>query len=251
MRKEIIIALAAFFFMTLSAITGVYAFEESGKVRTLYKHKIDVTGDGTPETVLLKGVPYEKDDEYMKNISIEVITSTKKIFKSKFESGIRPYIIFVDLNHDGVKDVFLTIPTGGSGGISNHYLYTYKNLVEKDLTVPKPLLIKGQFINGYKAKATVAATGDNYVFDLINRKKEYEQMGLYRKGRLNEPTELMANGYESLTPIMNKEGQLGLKGFQMISGAAHADSIASVVSIWYFTDGKWKLTAIKVHPIRQ
>jgi hypothetical protein len=249
MKKEYVFAFAAFFFMSLSAFTAVYALEETNKFITITSKQMDVTGDSKKDMIQLKGEPYDKENGYMKNLSLEVLTANDKTFHIDLEGGIEPTINFSDLNHDGVKDVFVTIPTGGSGGISNHYLYSFKDLVKTNLTVPKPLLINGQFVNGYKAKILIEATKETIIFDLIERKESYDQIGLYQNGKLNEPTELMVNQYGALTPILTKGEKLGLKGVQRISGAANADSIANVESIWFYDDGGWKLTGTKIKPI--
>ncbi|QJX62451.1 hypothetical protein HLK66_12855 [Niallia circulans] len=56
MRREMLVALCAFFLMTLTAITGVYAMEKEDKTNKLIlEEKIDITNDEQEETVQLKG----------------------------------------------------------------------------------------------------------------------------------------------------------------------------------------------------
>lgn len=246
MRKELILVITVFLLVSLTAITGVYAFEEKAKIITLSKNEIDITGDGLKDTIYLKAQPYQDKHSYLKMIYIKIITSNHKTYKIPLESGIRPKLQFVDLNHDSVKDLFVTIPTGGSGGICTSYVYSLKAFKLINLSVPNPLEIESRFDNGYKAIIKIAQTNTSYSFDLKDRKKYYEKLGLFYNGKLNEPTELNVNSFHSMIPIILKGNEMGLKGRQRITGAANADTIAYVESSWLFEDRQWKLTKVGV-----
>lgn len=245
MKKELLFALAAFFFMSLSAITGVYAGEAGDKTITVSKDKIDVNGDKKEDTIYIKGIRYEEGAAFLKEVFLEVAASDGKTYKTEFSGGYEPRIQFEDLNHDGIKDMFICIPTGGSGGLSNFYLSTLHDNKLTDLTVPNPLIIDSQFENGYKASVAIQDTGQSYTFDLRERAADYERLGLYVNGKLNEPSELMVNPYIALK-IIPVEGRQGLIGAQRISGAYNADTIAFVESIWIYENGKWSLKNTKV-----
>ncbi|MCM3091722.1 MULTISPECIES: hypothetical protein [unclassified Cytobacillus] len=245
MKKELLFAFAAFFFMSLSAITGVYAGEQDQKTVTLSKDKVDVTGDQKADTVYLKGIYYEEGASFLKEISLKVKASDGKTYKAELEGGYEPQIQFEDLNHDSINDMYISIPTGGSGGLSNFYLFTLKEFKLIDLSVPDPLVINSQFENGYKATISIQDTKQSYTFDLRDRGEEYERLGLYVNGKLSEPTELMVNPYSTLK-IIPIEGKKGLMGVQRISGAYNADTIAFAESFWLYEDGKWVLKDTKV-----
>lgn len=245
MWKELLFAFAAFFFMSLSAITGVYADEQEQKTVTLSKNKVDVTGDHKADTVYLKGVYYEEGASFLKEISLVIKASDGNKYKAELEGGYEPQIQFEDLNHDSINDIYISIPTGGSGGLSNFYLYTLKDFKLVDLSVPDPLVINSQFQNGYKAAISIQDTKQSYTFDLRDRGEEYERLGLYVNGKLSEPTELMVNPYSTLK-IIPVEGKTGLMGVQRISGAYNADTIAFVESFWLYENGKWNLKDTKV-----
>lgn len=246
MKKELVFAFAAFFFMISTAITGANAGEKGNKILLVSEDKVDVTGDGKKDTVYIKGIPYEEGTEFLKEIHLDIAASNGKSYKVEVEGGYSPKVQYVDLNNDGVRDMFISVNTGGSGGISNHYLYTLKDFMLKDLTVPDPLIINSQFHNGYKASITIQNTSQSYTFDLRSRAEEYERMGLYQNGKLNEPTELMVDHYSTLKPVLIKGEQFGLTGVQAVSGAFHADTIAFVESTWFYENGKWTLKTTKV-----
>jgi hypothetical protein len=243
MRKELLLAMAAFF---LISTTVVYAIEENNKIVTISRETADITGDGKVDDILLQGIAYQDEAGYLKEIYIEVKASNGKTYKIPFESGAKAGLKLVDSNHDGLNDLFVTVETGGSGGIIVNYLYTLKGFTVTDLTVPEPLEMDTNFLNGYKAEIKVKATGKSYVFNLKDRKKYYNKMGLYVKGKLNEPMELMVNAYSSMEPITLMDGKLGLKGVQRVAGIANADTIAYVESTWSFLDGKWQAVNVEV-----
>lgn len=240
-----IFALAALFFMSLS-ITGVYAGEDKTKWITVSKENRDITGDGKDDVIEIKGIPYEEGQQFLKEIKLHIAASNGKAYETEFEGGLNPHVQFVDLNHDGVKDVYVSVETGGSGGITNHYLYTLKDFLFTDLTVPDPLVINGQFHNGYKASITIQETGRSVTFDLRNRGEDYEKSGLFINGKLSEPTELMVDAYSVLKPVILDGKKNGLVGIQAISGAFHADWIANVESTWIYENGKWILKDTKI-----
>jgi hypothetical protein len=246
MKKEFGLALMAFLFLSLNAISGVYALEEKGGMLTLLQQERDISGDGKNDIVTITGVPYEEGISYLKEIYLNVTVSDGKTYKIDLKSGFDPTIDFTDLNHDGILDLFISIPTGGSGGLSNYFLYTLANDQLIDIGIPDSLTITSQFQDGYKATMTIENTDETYTFDLKSRKKDYNRLGLYYKGKLNEPTELMVDPYSLLKPIKLKNDQYGLKGIQQISGAYHADGIAFVESKWFYENGKWNIVNTKV-----
>ncbi|MEH7524481.1 hypothetical protein V7149_14575 [Bacillus sp. JJ1503] len=246
MKKELVFALAAFFFLSLSVMTGTYAGENKMKMITVSKEKAELTGDGKKDTIIIKGLPYDEDTEFLKEIYLKITTSNGKTLTAEFDGGFNPRATYVDLNHDCLKDIFVTIDTGGSGGITNHYLFTAKNSALTDLTVPEPLVVNSQFLDGYKASLAIQETGESYTFDLSNRAEDYEKTGLYQNGKLSEPTELMIDSFSTLKPVKVDSIQYGLKGIQAVSGAYHADRIAIIESLWLYKDGKWFLKNTRV-----
>lgn len=247
MKKEIIFAFAAFFMMSLSTITGVYAGEDKkDDMIAIIDEKADISGDGKEDFVSIKGIRYEDDSDFLREVYIQIQASNGEKYKAKLEAGFDPQLQFIDMNQDGIKDLFISVETGGSGGVSNYYLYSLKDFELTDLTVPETVMMTTHFEDDYKASTIIQETGDTYTFDLKTRAKDYEKLGLYSKGRLNEPMELMVDPYSTLKPVKLKDGTNGLRGLQRISGANHADSIAFIESQWKYVNEQWALNSVKV-----
>lgn len=241
MKKELLFAFIAFFLMSLTAITGVYAIEGDSRKLTLKNSSEDITGDGIREDIIIQGIPYQKSEKVYKKILLTVKFSNGKTYEKVFEYGLNPKFKLIDFNHDGVKDVFLTVPRSENGDIKDYYLYTVNNFVLTELPLPESMEIEGQFTNGYKAKITIPATNKTIVFDLMFKKDQYEALGMYQNGKLNEPTELVILPYGNVTPFLTSDNKYGLSESQKISGASYSDTIGFVDSKWYFKEGKWML----------
>lgn len=245
MRKEMIVALAALFFLSLNAMTGVFA-DEREQSEVISEMKEDVTGDGKQDKIVLQGVPFEEGTAFLKEIVLIIDASNGKQYKIDLDGGYEPSITFQDLNHDGVKDMLISIPTGGSGGLSNYYLYTLKDFNLVNIGLPDALVVNSEFLDDYKAKLEIMETGASYEFNLKDRAKEYKRLGLYINGKLNEPRELIIDPYGAMKPILLQNNKYGLKTVQSISGAYRADRIGYIESEWFYENGKWQLKQVKV-----
>jgi hypothetical protein len=242
MKKEFLLVAASFFLMSATVITGVYAIEDDGKKGiTISKIESDLTGDGNIESLYLKGVPYKDDENFLRSIFIDIESVNGNKIHIPLESGNKAALKLIDINGDGIKEVLTNVYTDGNNGTINSYLYSLKDGVRKELSVPDPIEMESHFENGYQAKLTIKPTGKTYSFDLKERKKYYKKLGLYYKGKLNEPTELKVNSFSTLKPTRITTGLMGLKGIQRITGIANGDTIANVESSWSYRDGKWIL----------
>lgn len=242
--KYLIFLLAVFF--TYQAVSA--QDKDIANEIILVTEKRDVTGDNIADRLVIKGLKYEEETEFLKEITLYVDTGEKK-FEQPLSSGYKPTIQFVDVNKDGTLDVFITTETGESGGILNSFLFSFKDQMMKDLTVPKTVPITAQFLDNFQAKLTI--NGEKpLVIDLSDRKEEYEQSGIYTNSILNEATELLVDGFSTLKPAFLVGKCKGLVGIQLVSGVYHADGIALVESKWIYEKGKWKLVKAKIKPLQ-
>ncbi|WP_442600254.1 hypothetical protein [Neobacillus sp. D3-1R] len=256
MKKELLFAFMAFFLMSLTAITGVYATNnDETKKTTLLNKQVDITGDGKKEEIIIYGIPNNKDEKVYKKIHLTIKTANGKNLEKKYEYGLDPKLKLIDFNHDGVKDVFLTIQRSesgeGNGGVKDYYLYSFKDMIFVELPLPETMEIEGQFTNGYKAKISIPDTNKKVVFDLMFKKDQYDNLGMYQNGKLNEPTELIILPYGKLTPFITKDNHFGLSEMQQISGVSDSDTIAFVDSKWFYKNGKWMLYETKIRGVRK
>jgi hypothetical protein len=244
-KKIIILA------MTIGVLFAFPVLETNAnqvKPKPLVTKKENVSCDGKKDTISLIGVPFDETANFLKEIYLKVQYGDGGDKELLVGSGYEPIMEFADLNHDGCKDVFVSIQTGGSGGIVENRLYSFKDRIFEDLTVPPPVQVEAYFLDGYKAIIKLP-NNKQYTIDLSDRKEEYERLGLYKDGRLSEPTELMVDPYSSMK-ITRAISGLGLKGIQRVSGAYHADGIGDIESLWFYTNGQWVLEKVKFRKLK-
>ncbi|RLQ96148.1 hypothetical protein D9X91_07610 [Falsibacillus albus] len=250
MKKELLFAFSAFFLMSLHAIAGAFTGQQEKPVpKIIETYEEDVTGSGEKTTIILKGIPFDNESSYLKTIWADVQLSKNSTTRIDYDPGYDPKIEFIDLNHDGVKDLLESSATGGSGGFHSYRLITLKDGKEKVIPMPPSLQIQGQFEDRYQASIYIPETNQRYKVDLSERKEDYDRLGIYKNGTLNEPYELMISPTSYFKPVKIKgKPGYGLVGYQQVSGAYHADGIGIAESYWYYENGKWQLLHVKWIP---
>lgn len=241
--KNLLCIFAILLVLSLTQNVSVLANSHE-KVVTISKDKTDITGDGQKDVIVLSGVKLK--DGHFKNLIINIASTNKEEYKIPLPKGYKPELQLLDVNRDGVKDLFATIPINKNRVNSKELLYTVKNNKLIRLSLPESLVLESRFLNGYKAKIKIKDTGNTYIFNLKNRKKYYEKLGVFYKGRLNEPTELMVSEYSNMKPVQLKPGKIGLNGVQKITGVTESDTIGYVESSWLYDQSHWKLVKVVV-----
>jgi hypothetical protein len=243
MKKKLLLVFILLLALCFTVKIGVQAASSNGKTVTITKNTEDITGDGKVDRIVLTGV--KMATERYRNLVIQITDSKKGNSMIHLADGYNPILQFMDVNHDGIMDIFGSVRGSKNGVVEHQVVYTVKNLVPSSIDLPDPLILESHFLNGYKAKLKVRTTGNNYIFDLKNRKKYYEKLGVFHNGKLNEPTELMVHTYTSLKPVQIGD-QMGLKGTQKVTGVTESDTIGYVESTWILDHSEWKLVNVVV-----
>ncbi len=210
--------------------------------KTIAKYEEEITGDSQKDTILLKGILFSHDTDYFRDIWTEITADNQQEWKIPYEGGYDPELQFIDLNHDRVNDIFYQSSTGGSGGLYYYHLHTLKNDELKEIPLPEQPYVKGEFRENFKVEIQISPEQEPYIVDVENRASEYIQLGIYNKeGKLiEENSSAMVDPIAFFDPvIISKQKGYGLKSYQQISGAYHADQLGTVETVWYYEDGKW------------
>lgn len=224
----------------------------------LDSQKADVNGDGQEETVYLLGKKYPGSPIYMEHVYILVESSEGDGYVVTLtEDGTGSYapgMTLADLTGDGVNDVMVSLPTGGSGGIVNYYAFMLKDNEPRFIfdSTKDNMDISGIFIEDYKAKLSIKDAKNTYeltaVIDLKDHKQYYDEANFYKDG---EPqgtnTEVMPYSYYLIEiNDTDNDGVYELQTYQSIRGICGADVIAQVIAGWKWVDGGWEITRIAV-----
>lgn len=208
----------------------------------LQTREIDVTGDGKPDTVSLIGTKLDISSPYYAKLFIVVSGGGQNQVVIPLEGGYQPRMMFCDFTGSKVPQIYVSAETGGSGGLSNYYLYSLKDNVPTAIALPDPLHATATFKNNYVVKLKLQETGKSYKIDIKDKKDDYEQFGVYKDGKVVKPIIVDVHPYGLLQPIdLEHDGVCELRGVQRISGIYNADTIGYINSIWKWKDGKWVL----------
>lgn len=203
----------------------------------------DVTGDKLKDRIILSGTFAEKDPQILTNVQLRIfVKSSKDFMEFDLADGEKPKIAFTDINQDGNKDLFVTIhPVGETKDAIKGYALTVKDKKLIDLDMPDPVSVESSFNNGYMA--TLKVGEKSVVIDMKARKEQYEELGLYHNGKLNEPMEMLIGPYSSLKPVYTVRGK-GIEGIQKVNGAFEDDLVGEIRSVWLMDQTGWKLEKV-------
>ena len=211
---------------------------------------IDINGDRVKDNVILEGSKIDNNALFFVNLNIVVQDGkTKKFTKYALDvncCGYEPNMFFGDFNNDKISDVFVSMPTGGSGGIIDSMLVTFKG------NKPKALFDFNKFNSGIDLSVKYI---DNFQVELyskiLNKEEVYDlpdkdmliDMGIYDKnGVLKNNTEGWIDGFSEIKPVYNGKFY-SLTGLQRFCGICHADTLGSLKSFW-----KWDGQTMKLNP---
>ena len=200
--------------------------------------KGDVTYDGIPDTVSLIGVQFGDSNAWQQMSLVIQNGATGRITAIALpdDAAYAPSISLVSLTGKDKRDILLSLPTGGSGGIIDYIIYTYDDgtfrqiFASDDYNATYTYQI--QYLDGYAVKAASQLNRQDYLNQLYNA-----------DGSLREPMEGFVNPLSGLYPIdFDGDGQSSLLAWQRIAGLYNADSLGYFLNTLDWQRGTFVLT---------
>ncbi|SES10997.1 hypothetical protein SAMN05518684_10867 [Salipaludibacillus aurantiacus] len=196
----------------------------------------DVTGDGVPDHLYLVGErPYGMESAYTVNISLYIQdgrTGRWHQIIPKENAGYQPTIFLGDFTGNGVNEIMLSIFSGGSGGYTFYYIYSYLNNTSTVVFDHEVFNQEVTYTVTYKDNYQVEVAGSNtntYTIDLKYKGEEYLSEIYNPDGTLKEPIQGWVNPLGGLYPVdFQRNGVYGLYATQRIAGRYNADAIGEV-----------------------
>lgn len=226
--------------ITLLVLFAYPAGASENEVNLLATYEGDVTGLGDLQTIELYGILFDPDSAYYRDI-YAIIRSDSDEWRIDYQGGYDPEIQLIDLNHDGVLDIFYQSPTGGSGGLYTSLLDTVAGGELTEIPLPEQSYVQGYFEDGFQAIIEIAPNTKPIVMNVEERKKDYIRLGIFdEKGKLLEKTPLIIDPIAFFEPVqISERNGYGLKSYKQISGAYHADQLGVLETLWYYENGRW------------
>ena len=208
----------------------------------------DVTGDGFPDWIYLTGT-IQSDSPFITDIMLIITNSqhnTYQTFSLPENEGYNPTIWLGDLTDNGIKDIFITIDSGGSGGIIFAYVFSYidgefENIFDSiQFNEQHPYTV--QYLDYYQAEVTSKSPSKRYILDLQYKGKEYINEIYNSNGTLKEPIDGWVDPISGLYPIdLARNGKYNLLAMQSIAGRYHADGLGYVENLLYWNGQQFEI----------
>lgn len=197
----------------------------------------DVTGDCIYDNVYLVGEKnFGEISNFIENIRVVIINGADYSLTSisfKSNAGYNPRLFLGDFTGNGVDEILVSIFSGGSGGMSFYYIFSF--LDEKVRKIFDYEKFNNEYIyevvyqDYYKVKVINKTLDKIYTIDIKYKGKEYLDEIYNEDGTLKQPL----NGYvvpiSGLYPVdYQGDGVYELLTYRRIIGKYNADSLGIV-----------------------
>lgn len=235
-----VVVFACFFFSVFVGNATASPSEEEKLIQTFHE---DVTGDGIKETIRLKATPLSENTNYYQNILLHITSSEEKKWEIPLGGGYQPKLSFVDLNHDGINNIFFTDSRSSFDDNYPFKAYSLKDETLKELPKPNLPFVKGEFSDQFKIDLQLDPSDSPIAIDLTEKAQAYIQTGVYDKsGHVTKnPTSISGGNITKIEPVfLGKQQGYALRSHFLIKGAAKDDHLGIVETLWYLKNGQWQ-----------
>lgn len=197
----------------------------------------DVNGDRIPDNVYLTGIK-TPGSPFTQNITLIIqdrMTGMVSSIPLRENAGYDPMVSLWDFTGDGIYDIFISIASGGSGGIMYHYIYSFINNIPQllfDFNVyNQQYEYDVTYKDNYKVEVISKKNNKKYIIDISLKGEEYLNEIYDENGKLKNPLNGFVNPLSGLYPVdfdLNKVYEL--LAFQKIAGRYNADSLGYVLN---------------------
>jgi hypothetical protein len=197
----------------------------------------DVNGDRIADSVCTVGNrPDDLQSPFVEDIALLIQDGkTHKYTRIplKENMGYNPTVFLGDFNKDGVNDIFVSIDSGGSGGYSYDYVYSFLG------DVPKLMYDSGEFSqeleymvnyrDNYKVEVVCDTLKKKYIIDISDRGNDYLSEVYNPNGTLKAPLQGDVIPVGNTYPVdYQRDGIYDLNLMQRVIGRYNADTLGIV-----------------------
>lgn len=208
----------------------------------------DVTGDGFMDTVYLTATK-ESDSAFLRNITLHIRngrTHRVESFSLQENTGYEPAIWLGDFTGDGFSDIFITIQSGGSGGVIYGYVFTSISgkitEIFNSIKFSERHPYKVNYANNYKVSVTSENPHKRYTLDLMYKGKEYLDEIYNADGTLKQTIEGWVDPASAIYPInFGNHSVYYLLTNEAIAGRYHADGLGFVENLLHWENNEFKV----------
>lgn len=198
----------------------------------------DVTGDFIPDRVRLYG-DKESDSPYITNLTLEIEDGDTGLIVDLITelSGYNPTLFLADFTKDQVKDIKLSMETGGSGGYGTFVLYSFmedewKVIFDSD-SYNELYQYKVNYHDYYSVSIENVMFDMLFILDISDKGYDYVLQYYNVNGRLIKPIQGEVLALGSLIPVVTneKDDYYDLLALQRIIGTTNSDTLGYIENL--------------------
>lgn len=223
----------------------------------------DVTGDGINDAILLVGYQSELGGLFCRSheVVVEDGATQKKatLDLGDLGAGYPGSLSVGELDGACGSEIVVAIPTGGSGGITNHFIVSARDgnvrmLVDAEELARGPKL-DTRSLDHFTIELVDKSKGDRFLLGLIkpDESDEFDPYSEYysESGKLLQPIDICIDDVSAaeLAPIDGKSGLCEFVTYQKVWAIYHANSVGMIRTAWRYVDGELKIASIDVTPV--
>lgn len=213
----------------------------------------DVTGDEVKDDIILIGNKMQKEDIFSDSLNIVVKDGKSNEYsKTTYENfaGYEGALYVHDFSGDNINDVMVSASTGGSGGIYEHLIATFKDnnpTVIFDNKDNEGAKTEAKFIDDFKVELNIENINQKAIVDVSVNKEQYIEGGLYEQnGKILKDSTPFSYPFSLVeAKDYNGDGTYELIGHQRVVGLYNADTISHIDTVWSYKDSKWTIEELK------
>jgi len=208
----------------------------------------DVNGDGVLDNVYLTGIN-TPDSPFTQNITLKVQdgrTARVSSVALRENAGYNPTLFLGDFTGNGVRDIMISINTGGSGAIMYHYVYSFLNNKAQLLfdfnQYNEEFKYQVNYQNNYKVDVVSMNNFKRFIIDISQKGTDYLNEIYDQNGILKSPITGFVNPLSGLYPVdFDYNGRYELLAYQKVAGRYNADALGFVMNTLSWKDNKFVL----------
>lgn len=211
----------------------------------------DVDGDGQEEKVLLMGNKFSSDSHYYIKLYLLVrdtkTDSIKGAIRPSIAGGYDCSLRLADVTGNGVENILIAAPTGGSGGIVDYRIIDFTDNQPREIFTAEDnqgIQIGGNYLSDYKVRITFGDKGKEVVMSVPTDLGFYGYLKVYDEdGNLLKDYYHPYGQYLSGLLLLDADGDgiAELITTQRIVGINNTDTLGYVRAVWRYTAAGWQL----------
>ncbi len=208
----------------------------------------DVTGDEIPDKIYLTGRK-TPNSPYVVDITLMIKdgrTGLRTSIPLVENAGYNPTLYLEDFTGNGVKNILVSIASGGSGGIMFYYIFSLVQNIPRILfdfnVYNEQYQYRVTYLDDYKVQVISEYDNIEYSIDISSRGADYLNEIYEESGKLITPIEGFVDPLGGLYPVDYDANKIySLLAIQKISGRYHADTLGFVQNVLKWDKNKFVL----------